>query len=133
MTSTSICKYLRADFVACKPDENSNLDLILLYISSANITNSDLLQIRYSVPKSNISEKSIFDLPITISTNQFIYIQSNILANFIETDKNFRCGIRVVIITRNKKGGHYMLWSGFLNLFYRYLSRKPNIAQVQIH
>jgi hypothetical protein len=28
---------------------------------------------------------------------------SNILANYIETDQNFRCGIRVVIITQNKK------------------------------
>ena len=40
-------------------------------------------------------------------------IESNILANFIETNKKFRCGLRVVIITQNKKCGHKMLWSAF--------------------
>ena len=44
-------------------------------------------------------------------------LSCNILANFVETDQNFRCGIRVVNITQNKKDRHNMLWSAFLNKF----------------
>ena len=39
-----------------------------------NIQNIRLTKIVSSMPKSNISGKSIFDLPITISANQFILL-----------------------------------------------------------
>jgi len=87
----------------------------MVKITSSNPRKIAYLKSVYSVPKSNISGKSIFDLPITFFSQPTQLPNGyNLLANFIETDQNFRCGIRVVIITQNKKGRHNMLWFDFL-------------------
>ncbi len=73
-----------------------------LHNALANLQYFATFRIVGCVPKSNISEKSIFDLPITISTNQFIYrVQYSCQSTLVLLPIK-RCNIQLVDLTLEK-------------------------------